>query len=125
MDSASVARIERELGVELPRAYANLLLNYPESLTRHEFVREFLLCDTADRVIALNRLMEGLEFWPNHLLAIGETGSGDVFVVDVGDDNPPVDLWTPTTRSIDTSMRADSLEQFAGGILQEFDAHDV
>lgn len=121
MDATSVQRIESELHLELPEAYRRFLLNCPQQWRDGTSVPELSLCTTAAKIIALNQDAERLDDWPNEYLAIGETGNGGYFVIDLGDDDPAVDLWSSACFPLDPYEHFDSVEQFASALLCGFE----
>ncbi len=125
MDKASVARIESALGVELPRTYRQILLNYPQPLMRYESILEGPLLASANRLIDLNEELFDLDFWPDHLFAIGSVDPDGIFVVDLADEDPLVELWTHDLGAIDRTMNFASVEEFAGWLLAVSSASDV
>jgi hypothetical protein len=125
MNATDVQRIENELAVELPEAYRRLLLQYPDSLCQQASIRDRSLCATVKRIIALNQDAERLDDWPNEYLAIGETGTGGYFVIELGDDDPAVDLWCSELFPLDPDAHFDSVEQFASALLSGFEYEDA
>lgn len=125
MNATAVQRIENKLALELPDAYRRFLLDYPDCLRRTSSIRDRSLCATAARIISLNQDAERLDDWPNEYLAIGETGTGGYFVIELGDDDPAVDLWCSELFPLDPEAHFDSIEQFASALLSGFEYEDA
>src|SRR5437016_6227956 len=99
MTQSDVARIEAELGINLPVHYREFILGYPQSLREAKFAYNqepasaSFLFDDPQLVIDLNRGMRepGLLVldsetapWPDEYLIIGGDGGGNYWCIKLG-----------------------------------------
>ncbi len=123
----------------VPADYISLLENYPAKL-RHALrsgrengdegsVADVELLSSLPDVVEINReaRLSGITdpdgnefFWPEQLLVIGETGTGDYYCIDVSGDNEGVIQYLH--QSIEFEVIADSLDEFVGMLLETFEA---
>ena len=87
MTPNDIARIESELGIELPEQYRLAVDPFPIPALRGN--SEWMFWDNPDKLIALNnRLREGERFldpWPARFFALGEDGGGCSDAIDLED----------------------------------------
>lgn len=130
-------QLARLCSAEIPSAYRSLLGAYPESLRKiprsddgtaaEGFVGDVeLLADLSD-VLAINREARacavrdpaGNEFtWPDQLLVIGESGTGDYFCVDTAADTGEVLRYLHCPNEFE--VVADSLAEFVEMLQEAF-----
>lgn len=123
------------IGWELPAEYIELLEQYPASLSTRtrepdhpdceETVAEVELLNDPQTILAINQearrecILEpnGDEFvWPDQMMVIGETGTGDYFCIDVSGDVDGVIQYNH--QAVTFEIIAESLEEFIE-ILEE------
>lgn len=121
----------------IPDEYHALLQNFPAPLktavraedgsTAEGFVADVELLADLECVIAINREArsgpildpDGEEFaWPQQLLVIGETGSGDYFCLDTSGEYPGVVQYLH--QEIDFDVVAESLQDYVNLLLDAF-----
>lgn len=116
-----IARIEAELGLNLPAEYVRFLQNYPAEL-RALGISSLQLADEPCRVIELNREVRlrplfGAQ-WPPRYLAIGEDGCGDYYCLDLDRPGPPV-LFFEHDAGATFAEQAPTLDQWLPLIAEE------
>ena len=124
-------------GSEIPREYRSLLQAYPQSLRRVQrsadgsdaegCVGDVELLADLSEVLAINREARacpvpdpaGDEFrWPDPLLVIGESGTGDYFCVDTSADSGEVLRYLHCPNEFE--VVADSLAEFVEMLEEAF-----
>lgn len=126
-------------GSEIPQNYVDLIANYPvqligaartsdlDSETDRRSVSDVELLSQISDVVRINQearsvsLLEpdGSEFfWPEQLLIVGETGTGDYYCIDVSGDCPGVLQYRHLP--LEFEVIADSLEEFVDMVLDAF-----
>lgn len=129
-------------GFTIPEDYVRLLGNFPEQLRKTPrtpdksiedgFVAEVeLLADVAE-VVEINIEArnggvidpDGEEFlWPEQLLVIGETGTGDYYCLDVSGEHTGVLQYLH--QAIEFEIVAESLEDFVDMLLEAYSPNSV
>lgn len=126
-------------GGGIPDNYVDLLANYPRELlgaarfsesevsTDRRSVSDVELLSQLTDVVRINeetRSISILEpdgsefFWPEQLLIIGETGTGDYYCIDVSGECPGVLQYRHLP--LEFEVIADSLEEFVDMVLSAF-----
>ncbi len=137
MTSDSIQQLTEMMGCPLPEDYLELLGNYPDVLRKamraldntdsEGSVADVELLEHLSCVLELNveareesvTEPEGLEFfWPEQLLVIGETGSGDYYCIDVDRQEEGVIQFDHQSVSFD--VIADSLSEFIEILVETF-----
>ena len=137
MSSESLQQFTEMFGGALPAEYLKLLDNYPDVLRQamraldesdaEGSVAQVELFENTDCVLELNLEArqdsvtepEGLEFfWPEQLLIIGETGSGDYYCIDVDGEEEGVIQFDH--QSVSFEIVADSLDDFVELLVETF-----
>lgn len=120
MTSEDIATIELALGFPLPKAYVDVVTNYPRALAETE-APDFGLFDDASLVIDANRLVrnDGYfgEQWPDQYVIIGENGCGDYYVVMKNANQFSVGF--ADHEAMECNPFASDLEEFVGKLLVE------
>jgi hypothetical protein len=137
MTSHDLERIERALSRSLSPAVRGFFLAYPPELrgtTRDlgptpegepylEYAADNELCDSADAIIALNDPRAGLLLdGADHRLVVGQGGCGEIHWVDLNDPGGAVYRCGAGTEPEHSDRLADSLEQFARGLIESYRA---
>ena len=137
MTSEILQQLEQLLGNPLPLNYLQLLNSYPEALVNVKralddsdsegTVAEMELIADLQLVLDINREArsesisdpDGMEFfWPEYLLVIGETGSGDYYCIDVEGDVDEVIQFDH--QEVDFGVVADSLDDYVEMLFETF-----
>lgn len=121
MDVSDLDRIEEELFIELPHAYREFMLAYPDRL-RSTDAPSFELQDDPDKLIEINKLVETFQLsdWESSWFVIGESGCGDYYVIDVADDECAVVFWDHEQGRPSPEEGFDSLPEFAGDLVDMY-----
>lgn len=137
MTSDDVQRVERAIGRPLSPAVRHFFLNYPPELRStardlgptpegepyRECAADNELCDRADALIALNGPQAGLlRDDAGHRLVVGEGGCGETYWADLDDPVGAVYRVEAGTDPAYSDPVADSLEQFARGLIESYRA---
>jgi hypothetical protein len=137
MSSDDLQHIERAIGWSLSPAVRGFFLNNPAALrstTRDlgptpegepylECPADNELSDRADAIIALNAPQAVLMFDDSgRRLVVGEGACGEVYWVDLDDPSGPVYRIEAGADPEDSDRLADSLEQFAQGLIESYRA---
>src|SRR6266516_4729351 len=97
MNQDDFRRIEEQLGRPLPRAFREVMLNFPQALIDaatltdgdgNEFIDEMLISPNAEHILA--SIVQREPGWPKSDLIVGANGCGEVYSVDIADDACPV-----------------------------------
>lgn len=130
-------QLEQLCESSLPVEYISLLDQYPQALQfacraddgsdTEDFVSSVELLASDEHILEINREVrlgtildpEGLEFrWPDQLLVIGETGSGDYYCVDTDGEHSGVLQFRH--YSVEFEVIADSLDEFVEMLMDAF-----
>ncbi len=87
INETDIAKIESALGFELPRPYAELLLDYPDELRETEAPDYWLFANPAEIIDHNLEVREKGYFgeeWPDQYIIIGHNGCGDYYVTRKG-----------------------------------------
>lgn len=90
-DSECIARIEEQLSIKLPVAYARELSNYPFATNSPRYHDPFW--GDAEAIVENNLLLRkgfGSCNWPEDYLAIGNDDVGNIYFIQSDNDNSPV-----------------------------------
>jgi hypothetical protein len=138
MTEQDLQRVEQAIGRRLSRAVRHFFLNYPEELrtTRRptgeededgnpytECPAQWELWDDPDGLISATRPTSqgGLLIppYPPNMLVIGCGGCGETYWVDLDDERGAVYRFE-SGRQDDSDRMADSLEDFAQGLIESY-----
>src|SRR5690349_11646596 len=112
MTDAELAKIESELELELPDYYREFMRNYPAPLLAIPNGPSLgQLSNSPDHIIELNRIVRMMQCfdWPEEYLAIGESGCGDYYAIDMDDEYSSVYLWNHEQGDFADDEEVDSL----------------
>ena len=121
MTETTVGSIEDELGVELPDLYRDFLASYPKPLLATPAAGFEVQCDPA-RIVTMNKQIDEnhVEGWRDSFLAIGESGCGDYYAIDLNEDDGEVYFWNHETAEVEEDEGFPSLIEFAGHFLHMY-----
>lgn len=121
MQEQDLARIESIRHIELPERYRAFMLNYPDRLLQTEGSRVELLSELAD-LLQINEEVDAIHIngWEGSFFAIGVSGCGDYYAIDVNEDDCEVYFWNHEIDEIDESSGSPSIEEFAGSLLSMY-----
>lgn len=103
---------------ELPEKYLDFLEAYPQKmkeagdLFQVEFLSEFKDIEYFNIEIDM---VDGLD--ASNYFAIGHSGCGDYYLMELGSEDPGVILWNHETGELEEDEEYSSLEEFAGEML--------
>ena len=138
-NSAIMEQLQALLGHAVPEDYQNLCRSYPETL-RHALralddsdsqgtVADVELISDLNSVLEINLEArsgsvpepDGLDFyWPDQFLVIGESGDGDYFCIDAGDEDPVQGVIQFDHQSVTFELVADTLDDFVTMLVHTF-----
>ena len=120
MEHQDIRMIEEATGIKLPKAYADIITNYPKELLGTD-AQDFGLIDDAERIINENLSVrkDGFfgESWPERYFIVGENGCGDYYVINYESDDFTIGFANHET--MECRPYADSLSDFIGKYLNE------
>jgi len=110
----------------LPDSYRSFLLSYPELLCRTPAAANEIL-NSATELSCINTLLAqaNVDGWETSFFAIGQSGCGDYYAIDLDEEDGEVYFWNHETAAVDVSEGKPSLEEFAGSILQMYKRLDA
>lgn len=113
--------LEEELGIELPETYREFLASYPEPL-RTTPAASFEVQSDPAKIVTINKLIDEshIDGWRDSFLAIGESGCGDYYAIDLDETDGEVYFWNHETDEVDAGEGFPSLLEFAGYFLQMY-----
>jgi hypothetical protein len=130
-------QLEELCDITIPAEYLSLIRDYPQALRfacraddgsdSEDFVAGVELLESDVQILEINREVrtgtildpEGQEFrWPDQLLVIGETGSGDYYCVDTDGEHSGVLQFRH--YSVEFEVIADSLNEFVEMLMDAF-----
>lgn len=119
MHGSDIEKIEQRFDIDLPGPYRQFLTQYPASLRRTD-AAVWEVLDDADRIIAINELLEAnhVTGWPDSFFAVGESGCGDYYGIDLDEGDGEIYFWNHETAEIDPSEGFPAVEEFAGYFLR-------
>lgn len=97
MSEDDLRRIESALGRPLPRAFREVMLNFPQELIdaatltdpdENEFRDEMLISPEPEAILA--GIVEREPGWPETYILVGANGCGEVYSVDIAEEACPV-----------------------------------
>lgn len=97
MNPDDLRRIEDQLGRPLPRAFRDVMLNFPKVLIDaatmtdpdgNEFRDAMMISPDAEQILA--GIVDREPGWPESYVVVGENGCGEVYSVDISDEACPV-----------------------------------
>ena len=104
---------------DLPDVYIKFMENYPELLSNTGDASSVEILNKTDDLIDINNHIKQIhEIDHASYFAIGHSGCGDYYLIDINDDDPEVILWDHDMGSLSENERYNSIEEFAGYILQ-------
>ena len=116
MEKKDIAKIEKQLKIELPDFYKNFMMAYPKelyedwcSISQMEFI------DSPQDIIKINedvRKSPHLDI-DGEYFVIGVNGCGDYFVIDLNDDESPVYFWNHEVEDFDEESEYPTISEFA------------
>lgn len=113
--------IEEVLGVELPDDYKNLITNYPKKLLAKGFnAAEVELLKSPDKIVELNKYVQGILDIESSFFLIGESGCGDYYFIDLDEEDSPVYFWNHDISDFDDDEESGSLLEHAGNLLESY-----
>jgi hypothetical protein len=119
MQPTDIARIERELEIQLPEAYKKALASYP--LAAYAGNSETMFWDDADRLIALNQeLRRGrspVAPWPVRFYALGQDHGGCSDALDL--DDPEHGVFWFDRQHVDATTSSISPEKIEAWLLRQ------
>lgn len=127
MTAKDLARVQKELGVELPASYRKFIINYPKALLKAERVgtketpADVELLNNADTLIKLNEMVHsapGIDTIPTEYFIVGHSGCGDYYAIDADDDDSSVYLWNHEIGDFADDEEEESIEVFARHLLE-------
>ncbi|RYD60296.1 MAG: hypothetical protein EOP83_19720 [Verrucomicrobiaceae bacterium] len=125
MKHSDIARIERELEIQLPEAYKKALLSYP--IPAYVGNSETMLWDEADRLIALNlELRRGrlsVDPWPARFFALGLDDGGCSDALDL--DDPEHGVFWFDHQHIDADIDTRSPEKIEAWLMRQVKDHTI
>jgi hypothetical protein len=119
MQAADIARIERELEIQLPEAYKKALASYP--IPAYAGNSETMFWDDADRLIALNlELRRGHSHvapWPVRFFALGQDHGGCSDALDL--DDPEHGVFWFDRQHVDATTSSTSPEKIEVWLMRQ------
>lgn len=103
---------------ELPEKYLDFLELYPQKmkeagdLSQIEFLSEFKDIENINIEIDMVHGLDAEDYF-----AIGHSGCGDYYLIEIGSEDPSVILWNHETGELEEDEEYSSLEEFAGEML--------
>ena len=119
MQPSDIARIERELEIELPEAYKQALASYP--IAAYAGNSETMFWDDAGQLIALNQeLRKGrppVDPWPVRFYALGRDHGGCSDALDL--DDPEHGVFWFDRQHVDATTDSRSPEKFEVWLMRQ------
>lgn len=121
MTEAELDAVAEALGIELPMVYREFQATYPE-LLRSTQAADFEVLSDPDRLVSLNKLIERshIRGWRDSFFAIGESGCGDYYAIDLDEDDGEVYFWNHELARVDEEEGFSSLVEYAGQFLNMY-----
>jgi len=121
MIEEQLTSLEEDLGIELPDVYREFLSMYPDRL-RATPAASFEVQSDPTKIVAMNKLIDAshIEGWRDTFLAIGESGCGDYYAIDLDENDGEVYFWNHETAEVDDSEGFPSILEFAGYFLRMY-----
>jgi hypothetical protein len=116
MTGPDLARIEQQLGIQLPVVYKGLVTRWP--FAEDAGTTEGALWDDADALIDENLRLREKKQLPQHLFVIGNSGSA-LFAIDVREADPAV--WYVEHDDWKSKHSGETDESFATWAPQQFE----
>ena len=93
--------------------------NYPGLLEKTGDTASFELLNKIEDLIDINKhIREIHEIDHASFFAIGHSGCGDYYLININEEDPEVILWNHEIGTLSEEERYNSIEEFAGFILQ-------
>lgn len=119
MQPSDIAKIERELEIQLPEPYKKALLSYP--IPAYAGNSETMFWDDADRLIALNHeLRRGrspVAPWPHRFYALGQDSGGCSDALDL--DDPEHGVFWFDRQHVDAGTNSRSPEKIEAWLMRQ------
>ncbi len=106
MTEDDLRRIEARLGRPLPRAFREVMLNFPRALIDaanmtdpdgNVFMEEMMISPDPEAILA--GIIGREPDWPENYIIVGANGCGEVYSVDIADEACPVCESCPHNRA--------------------------
>ena len=125
MTESEMQRLEKEIGRKIPGEVRRFFLNFPPALGEMEQDRDeddFVLTDEVNVLIEMN--LPGKHFyqpvdWTPDVFLLGAGGCGETFWVNLASERGSVHRFDAGEEAGASAELADSLDEFASGILGE------
>ena len=120
MTPEDIKRIKKETGLNFPKCYIDVIINYPSELLGSD-AQDFGLLDDPDEIIEENNDVRESgyfgEKWPERYLIIGKNGCGDYYVITT--DSKEFSVGFSDHEAMECNLYASTLKEFIENYTSE------
>jgi hypothetical protein len=108
-----------EIESNLPSAYLNFMENYNDLLPDSRYISEDIFLDNVNDLKIINKRKKAELIELINYFAIGHSGCGDYYLINITKKNPQVILWNHEIGELSEDERYNSIPEFATTLIKE------
>ena len=104
MNEEELQRIEDAIGLALPNAFREIMTRFPQALIDdatlsdgegNEFIGDMMISPNVEAILAGITHYRSEPGWPKNYIVVGENGCGEIYSIDVSQEQCPVYVSSP------------------------------